>query len=109
DEFLPDPSQHPCIRRPAGSLTAIADDGGPADIRVIFRHSYKGEVIRVAASALEPFEATPDHPVLATLRPGLDDPGFVPAGELTNTHFLVTHLIPADQVLIVPARRTACQ
>jgi len=109
NEFLPDLSHDPCIRRPAGSLTAIADDGGPADIRVIFRHSYKGEVIRVAASALEPFEATPDHPVLATRRPGLDDPGFVPAGELTNTHFLVTPLIPAEEVLLVPARRHAVQ
>src|SRR5207302_390191 len=34
NEFLPDLSHDPCIRRPAGSLTAIADDGGPADIRV---------------------------------------------------------------------------
>ena len=73
-------------RRPRNGLTATGDDGQQHDVRWIFRHNFDGELVRIAPRVLTPFEATPDHPVLAAERPGFDRPRFIPAGELTTRH-----------------------
>ena len=75
-------------RRPPSGLTATGSDGSQHKVLWVFRHLYEGELVRVAPRLLAPFEATPDHPVLATEAPGLGPPRFVPAGELTTHHFL---------------------
>ncbi len=82
-------------RRPAPGLTVIADDGSDEDVHWIFRHFYRGPLVRVVSALFEPFEATPDHPVLATTRPGTDAPRVVPAGRLTFEHFLVSPAVAA--------------
>jgi pyruvate formate lyase activating enzyme len=79
-------------RRPRNGLTATGHDGRPHDVRWIFRHDYEGQLVRVAPRLLTPFEATPEHPVLTTERPGLDEPHFIPAGDLTTRHFVCVPL-----------------
>ncbi len=76
-------------RIPAPGLMAIGDDGAAHAVRWIFRHPYHGPIIRVTPEKGQAFEATPDHPVLATENPGVQAPVFMPAGQLTPTHYLV--------------------
>jgi pyruvate formate lyase activating enzyme len=83
----PDGDEH---RRVPGRIRrAIGDDGGKDDIRWIFRHAHDGDLVRVVPRLLAPFEATPDHPVLATRDPGKEVPSVIPAETLTPSHFLV--------------------
>jgi len=89
DTGSPDPGGDERKRKPGGPLKAIADDGGEAEVRWIFRHPYRGDLVRVAPRCLPAFEATPEHPVLATEKPGLEEPRFVAAGRLSPAHFLV--------------------
>ncbi len=88
DEALLDP-HHEERRRPRGQVNVIGDDGAKHEVGWIFRHTYRGDLVRVAPRMLPAFEATADHPVLATQQPGLDPPAFVAAGRLTAAHFLV--------------------
>src|ERR1700736_2045674 len=90
-----DPQGNARRRRPRPGLTATGNDGRQHDVRWIFRHDYEGELVRVAPRLLDPFEATPDHPILATETPGVDQPHFVPAGDLTTRHFVCVPLAGA--------------
>jgi AmmeMemoRadiSam system radical SAM enzyme len=75
-------------RRPPPGLTATGDDGRQHRVNWVFRHEYDGELVCVSPRMLGPLRATPDHPVLATQSPGLSPPSYVPAGQLTTTHYL---------------------
>ena len=75
-------------RRPPTRLTTTGGDGRQHRVTWVFRHQYQGELVRVGARLLKPFEATPEHPVLATLAPGVEEPRFTPAGLLTPRHFV---------------------
>jgi len=79
-------------RQPRKGLTATGHDGQQHDVRRIFRHDFDGELVRVAPRLLTPFEATPEHPVLATERPGFDEPRFIAAIDLTTQHFVCVPL-----------------
>src|SRR5438876_1124301 len=75
-------------RRPRSGLKATGQDGRQHDVNWVFRHIYEGELVRVAPELLNPFEATPDHPILATEEPGKKQPRFMPASDLTTRHFV---------------------
>jgi len=87
-QATPDPNGDSRKRRPRTGLTASGGDGRQHDVTWVFRHQYAGELVRVSPIALWPFEATPEHPILATTRPGVDKPHFIPAGQLTTHHFV---------------------
>src|SRR2546430_10647267 len=88
DEAGDDPNGDPSRRLPSNGLTATGSDGSQHKVRRVFRHDYDGELVCVAALPLFPIEATPKHPVLVTERPGIDEPRFLSAGELTNRRHL---------------------
>ena len=88
EQGSPDPGADENKRSPGAFLRAIGDDGAEHEVRWIFRHSYQGELVGIVPRLLPAFEATPDHPVLATEKPGQEEPAFVPAGQLTSAHFL---------------------
>ena len=88
DEAGDDPNGDPSRRLPSNGLTATGSDGSQHKVRWVFRHDYEGELVCVAALPLFPIEATPKHPVLVTERPGIDEPRFLSAGELTTRHHL---------------------
>jgi len=96
DQAKADPDGKQERRRPCDGLTATGHDGREHEVRWIFRHHYTGELVRVAPSVLTPFECTPEHPVLTTQRPGMDNPRFVPAGEVTARDFVC---VPVGGVL----------
>jgi len=87
-QSIPLSKADPQQREPPEGLTATGGDGRQHRVLQIFRHDYEGEVVRLAPRLLKPFEATPDHPVLATTAPGRNEPNFVRAGQLTTRHFL---------------------
>ena len=101
EEAIADPEADAQRRQPRVGLTATGGDGRPHRVRWIFRHEYEGELVRVAPRLLKPFEATPEHPVLATEVPGVDEPHFIPAGKLTARHFLCVPLAGALDFLAV--------
>jgi len=101
DQAKADPGGNPERRQPSDGLTATGHDSRQHSVRWIFRHDYEGELVRVAPSVLVPFESTPDHPVLATQRPGADQPRFVPAGELTTRDFVCVPVAGALDCLAV--------
>ncbi len=88
EQSLADPGGDAQRKRPRSGLTATGQDGRQHDVRWVFRHEYEGELVRVAPDPLNPFEATPDHPVLATEEPGEKQPQFMPARDLTTRHFV---------------------
>jgi len=110
EESTVDPGGDAGRRRPRPGLTAPGRDGRQHDVRWVFRHDYEGELVRVAPRLLIPFEATPEHPVLATASPGIDEPHFVPAGELTTRHFVCVPLggaldfFAVDEISLLPYR-----
>ncbi|TMD81664.1 MAG: radical SAM protein [Chloroflexi bacterium] len=81
-----DPDGDPSRRQPPNGLTATSGDGSQHNVRWVFRHDYEGELVRIWPFPLVPFDVTPDHPVLATEKPGIDRPRFVSAGKLTPRH-----------------------
>ncbi len=88
-------------RRPRTGLTATGQDGRQHDVHWVFRHHYEGELVRVAPRLLTPFGATPEHPVLATVTPGVEEPHFISAGDLTTRHFVCVPLGEALDFLAV--------
>jgi pyruvate formate lyase activating enzyme len=100
----PGPDADDQRRRPPARLTATGIDGRQHGVRWIFRHDYEGELVHVAARILRPFDATLEHPVLATEAPGTGDPHFIPAGTLTTKHFVCVPVagaldyVPVDEV-----------
>jgi len=95
------PDTEPGRRKPRVGLTATGGDGRQHGVQWIFRHDYEGQVVRVAPRLLKPFEATPEHPVLATEAPGVDEPQFIPAGRLTTRHFVCMPLAGALDFLAI--------
>ena len=99
-----DPDGDPCRRLPRQDLTATGGDGAQHRIRWIFRHHYEGELLGIAPRLLTPFYATPEHPVLATEKPGVEQPRFVSAGRLTTRHFVCVPIgaeldyLPIDEI-----------
>jgi len=87
-----DPTGDAQRRQPPAGLTTTGGDARQHKARWIFRHDYEGELVRVSPRLLQPFEATPEHPVLATEAPGVDRPDFIPAGRLTTRHFVCVPL-----------------
>jgi len=75
-------------RRPPAALTATGGDGRQHRVHWIYRHDYQGELVRIAPRLLTALEATPEHPILATQVPGVAQPRFVPAGQLTTQYFV---------------------
>ncbi|MCI0556153.1 MAG: radical SAM protein [Anaerolineae bacterium] len=69
------------------NLQAITSSGGFRKVRAVFRHPYKGEMIKVKPYYLPLISCTPDHRVYAT-----DDinipPELVQARTLTKKHYL---------------------
>jgi pyruvate formate lyase activating enzyme len=96
EESAPDPEADAQRRRPPTGLTATGGDGRQHRLHWIFRHDYDGELVRVAPRLLRPFDATLDHPILATESPGIDEPHFIPAWKLTTRHFVC---VPVGAVL----------
>lgn len=68
-------------------LKAVTSSGSLREIKGVFRHSYKGDLIRVKPYYLPALRCTPDHRVYAT-----DDvskpPVLTRAKDLTNRHYL---------------------
>jgi AmmeMemoRadiSam system radical SAM enzyme len=89
NESTADPDGDPLRRRPMTSLTATGGDGRQHAVRGVFRHWYEGQLVRVAPRLIAPFQATPDHPVLAVSKAGGARPTHMPAGELRPGDFLV--------------------
>jgi pyruvate formate lyase activating enzyme len=75
-------------RLPATPTFIIADDGSRRQVRRFFRHKFAGELVSIRTRFLPGFEATPDHPVLATAKPGELAPTFFAAGELCTGMYL---------------------
>jgi pyruvate formate lyase activating enzyme len=104
DESSADPDGDIRRRQPRAGLTATGQDGRQHDVRSVFRHDYEGEVVSLKPKLLDPFEATPEHPILATRRPGKEEPSFVPAGDLTTRHFVcvpvagMLDFLPVDDI-----------
>ncbi|MEA2667152.1 MAG: pyruvate formate lyase activating enzyme, partial [Chloroflexota bacterium] len=92
EESVTDPGGDGQRRRPPAGLTATGGDGRQHRVRWIFRHDFEGELVRVTPRLLNPIEATPEHPILATEAPGVDGPNFIPAGKLTTRHFVCVPL-----------------
>src|SRR5438067_8892712 len=66
DESSADPDGDIRRRQPRAGLTATGQDGRQHDVRWVFRHDYEGELVSLKPKLLNPFEATPEHPILAT-------------------------------------------
>jgi pyruvate formate lyase activating enzyme len=104
DESSADPDGDIRRRQPRAGLTATGQDGRQHDVRWVFRHDYEGELVSLKPKLLNPFEATPEHPILATRRPGKEEPSFVPAGDLTTRHFVcvpvagMLDFLPVDDI-----------
>jgi len=75
-------------RRPPTGLTATGHDGRQHSIKWVFGHEFEGELVCVSPRMLAPLTVTPDHEVLATQLPGHGPATYIPAGQLTTTHFL---------------------
>ncbi|MDQ6712528.1 MAG: radical SAM protein, partial [Candidatus Dormibacteraeota bacterium] len=88
DESSAEPNGDVQRRRPSPGLTATGHDGRQHEVRWVFRHDYQGALVRIRPSLLRLLEATPEHPILATERPGENEPHFVRAGSLTTRHFV---------------------
>jgi pyruvate formate lyase activating enzyme len=69
-------------------LKAITSSGGLRDVKGVFRHAYRGELVKITPYYLPALRCTPDHRVYAT-----DDqnkrPFMIQAKELTCNHHLV--------------------
>jgi pyruvate formate lyase activating enzyme len=91
-----------CIQMPDGGEAAslagweaLDHEGRFSPIRQVFRHGYRGPVVKVTPSSLTAFRATPDHRIFATTHPALPL-SWVKAGSLTPRHFLA---VPKPGVL----------
>jgi pyruvate formate lyase activating enzyme len=69
------------------NLKAVSASGSFCEVKGVFRHSYKGEIIKIKPYYLPSISCTPDHRVYAT-----DDVGTLPkavyAKDLTHKHYL---------------------
>ncbi|MGC8856821.1 MAG: radical SAM protein [Anaerolineae bacterium] len=77
---------HGEISFPAG-LKAVTSSGGLREVKAVFRHPYRGDLIKVTPYYLPALRCTPDHRVYAT-----DDvskpPALTFAKDLTAKHYL---------------------
>jgi pyruvate formate lyase activating enzyme len=75
------------IRRLARATDVYTHNGQPHRIQKLFRHPYRGTMIRVRAFYLPPLECTPEHEFFVTTSPNVP-PQFVCAQLLTTQHLL---------------------
>src|SRR3989338_165689 len=69
-------------------LKTVSAEGRWQPIQKIFRHAYKGRLIRLRPRHLAAIECTPDHRFLATTHPSVK-PTWLRAAALTTKHFLI--------------------
>ncbi len=74
------------ISFPSG-LKAITSSGGFHDVKGVFRHPYKGEMIKVTPYYLPAIRCTPDHRLYATNDVSMP-PALIFAKDLTKAHYL---------------------
>ncbi len=74
------------IALPAG-LKAISSSGGLRDVKGIFRHPYRGDLMKITPYYLPPLRCTPDHRVYA-VRDISQPPALVYAKDLTKEYYL---------------------
>ena len=88
-------------------LQAITSSGGFRKVRAVFRHPYKGEMIRIKPYYLPSIISTPDHHVYAT-NDATVPPALMFAKDLTPKHYLAVprsykfsspQVINAEQIL----------
>lgn len=81
--------------------------GALQSVRGVFRHRYKGKMVRITPFYLPPLDLTPEHEVLIATRVNkrgrqISEPQFVPAGQLTRDHLLaIPKQIPFSQPAIL--------
>jgi putative pyruvate formate lyase activating enzyme len=76
------------IRRP-DDLRVYTLTGEPARVSKVFRHYYRGELVRVKPLNAPAVSLTPNHQVFAVQRSDPERVEKVPAGSLTNDHLLM--------------------
>ena len=69
------------------TLKAVSQSGKPQKIQAIFKHHYKGELVKITPYYLPTLSCTPDHRVYATNNLN-ESPSLIKAGELTLEHYL---------------------
>ncbi|MEK9162086.1 MAG: radical SAM protein [Chloroflexota bacterium] len=75
------------VRRPTRETMVHTHSGQPHRVQKLFRHPYRGAMIRVRAFYLPPLECTPEHEFFVTTSPDVP-PQFVRAQYLTADHLL---------------------
>ncbi|MFW9856560.1 MAG: radical SAM protein [Candidatus Thorarchaeota archaeon] len=88
-------------------LRAITSSGKLRDVKGIFKHKYKGKMVKINPLYLPEIKCTSDHEIYATTNPNIK-PGKVKAKQLTKNHLLAIprsysfsspQLVKVDQVL----------
>jgi len=90
------------ISFPVG-LKAITSSGGLRDVKGVFRHLYRGDLVKFEPYYLPALRCTPDHRVYATLDPSIP-PMLTCAKDLTGKHYLAvpkTYKFSSPQVIDV--------
>lgn len=87
------------------NLMAVTGDGRLREVKAVFRHPYRGELVTIAPHGFPVLKCTPDHKIYVTPDPDLP-PEKRPAREITNRHYLVVprnhSFEPSPEVLHAP-------
>ncbi|MCI0340113.1 MAG: radical SAM protein [Planctomycetales bacterium] len=87
-------------------LSVATHRGVVAQASRVFRHDFRGRLVRLIPTSLPAIEATPEHPFLAVARPRrgerLAPPRFVPAGGLGRDHLLALPRSPGGPTESLP-------
>ena len=75
------------VRRPVRELTVYTHNGQAHQVQKLFRHPYRGKMMRIRARYLPALECTPEHEVFVADSPS-SPKRFVRAGQLTTSHLL---------------------
>ena len=71
------------------NLRTWTREARPARVSKVFARPYEGELVSLRAASCPPILVTPDHGIFAAHRSDLGTVRKVPAGELTQDHYLV--------------------
>ena len=85
----------------SSNLKAITSSGGLQDVKGVFRHSYKGNLVKLKPYYLPAIRCTPDHRVYATNNIA-NPPALIFARDLTKEYFLAvprTYKFSSPQVI----------
>ncbi|MFZ5888498.1 MAG: radical SAM protein [Chloroflexota bacterium] len=69
------------------NLKAVTSSGALREVRGVFRHSYRGGLVKIKPYYLPAIRCTPDHRIYATCSPH-EEPQLVRARDLTHKHYL---------------------